>query len=222
VNEFPLFLLIYGSYDFIQCALIQQDMLGCSKASHKDASKNLIVMIDELLKNNHKKLKDCSFIAVHQGPAPYTTLRTVIATANGLSFATKIPLVGLNGLETLLQESHNVLYDYTIVLLNAFSNDVYYGIYDEKQQKSVIGCNSFQNFLAHLETFPPSLKIQCVGNAALAYQQQLLERIPFITFPVPFLLVCSLQGLIKQAEKQWSLQENITQQLMPLYLKASL
>ncbi len=46
---------------------------------------------------------DLAFIAAHQGPAPFTTLRVCLTTVNGFAFATGMPLIGINGLQELVE-----------------------------------------------------------------------------------------------------------------------
>ncbi|MGC2310134.1 MAG: tRNA (adenosine(37)-N6)-threonylcarbamoyltransferase complex dimerization subunit type 1 TsaB [Candidatus Babeliaceae bacterium] len=226
INNKSLFLVIYGGYNQIQLALIGPEIKTIHTENHKNASKNILIILDEMLKKHNKKLWDCAFIAVYQGPGPYTTLRTVIATVNGLAFATKIPLLGINGLETFVQENHSASYTATIALLNAFGKDVYYGIYTEKDQTMVTGCLPFDDFVQQIQniiTNNPTAKIKCIGNAVLLYRQELIEKCGNnLIFPEPLPLQSSLEGIIQEAQKKWHFQENISEQLMPLYLKKSL
>jgi tRNA threonylcarbamoyladenosine biosynthesis protein TsaB len=65
------------------------------------ASRELIPLCAALLMEVEKSLSDISYIAINQGPAPFTTLRTVITTVNGIAYATNIPLIGIDGLALL-------------------------------------------------------------------------------------------------------------------------
>ncbi len=51
-----------------------------------------------------------------------------MVSANGLSFARNLPLVGVDGLKAFLYEYTNVMFPITVGLLNAFNNDVYFAI----------------------------------------------------------------------------------------------
>ena len=85
----------------------------------------LIPMIDTLLKQTAINVSDLAYIAVNIGPAPYNTLRALIATANAIAFAKKIPLVGCNAL-SLLTEFYTQENFQTVALLQAFSGHVYF------------------------------------------------------------------------------------------------
>src|SRR3990170_4281291 len=123
-----LFLSIQNTYEAIEIALFKDDQLVAALKEDKSrASKELIPLIAYLLLRARITMKDLAFIAVNQGPGPFTTLRVVIATVNGLSFATNVPLVGIDSLDAFLEEYKNSEHP-TIILLNAFNNDVYYAI----------------------------------------------------------------------------------------------
>lgn len=113
-----------------------QQLIESEIIPNAQASKQLVFVIDRLLEKQNLRLQDLAFIFVNQGPAPFTTLRTVLATVNALSFARNIPLVGIDSLQALAKE--NVLRKSSsdtdnpgsliipIALLDAFNNDVYY------------------------------------------------------------------------------------------------
>ncbi|MCL4361563.1 tRNA (adenosine(37)-N6)-threonylcarbamoyltransferase complex dimerization subunit type 1 TsaB [Candidatus Dependentiae bacterium] len=124
-----IFLTLSTGYHHIFIALSDKEKLIAKKEiENKLASKNLILIIDEILKENNLKLSDVKFICVNQGPAPFTSLRTSIATANGIAFATNIPLVGVNGLDALMNEYYGPKFDLNVAILNAFAGDVYFEI----------------------------------------------------------------------------------------------
>lgn len=64
-------------------------------------SEELLPNIQKILDKHNLNLKDIKNIIVISGPGSYTGLRVGIAVANGLSFALKIPIVGINKFETL-------------------------------------------------------------------------------------------------------------------------
>ena len=78
-------------------ALAQGDSVIINKtvqAQYKQAEK-LLPEIDKLLRLSKKKLNQLKGIVVVTGPGPFTALRIGIITANTLSWALKIPIVGL-------------------------------------------------------------------------------------------------------------------------------
>ena len=58
-----------------------------------------------MLKQHALTFSGLAFIAAHQGPAPFTTLRVCLTTVNGFAFATQVPLIGVNGLKELVDET---------------------------------------------------------------------------------------------------------------------
>jgi len=128
-----LFLSIQNTYNELELALIRDETVLISLADDKmRASKDLIPLVNYVCEKTKIHLRDLNFIAVNQGPGPFTTLRVVIASVNGLAYGAKIPLVGIDGLDALLLEHSDPAYPHTIALLNAFTNDVYFGIQTEQ------------------------------------------------------------------------------------------
>ena len=220
IDSVPFFLALQSGYQEVTIALFHGDLCIDAAIEHnKQASKNLIPVIDTLLKRNSLTLTDCSFFAAYQGPAPFTTLRVVIATINGLGFASTIPLVGVDGLATFLYQERDDKYDYTIVLLNAFCESVYFGIYETKTGHIITGCEEIGQFLTDIAQRSSEQSCKFVGNGTLLYQNQILEKLKKSYIPEPTPELCSIETVGKQAYKQWQQKENITQQLAPLYLK---
>src|SRR5471030_2525471 len=94
------YLSIQNTYTHVEMALFQDGQLINWVSEDKlRASKHFILLIAGLLQEHQIKFSDLSFVAVNQGPGPFTTLRVVIASVNGLSYATKIPLVGIDALD---------------------------------------------------------------------------------------------------------------------------
>lgn len=127
-NDYSL--LIAGSYGGISLGLYQEDKAVSLVRNEKGrVSRDLISSIHALLEAHSLSFQNLSYIAVDTGPGAFTSLRVLLTTANALSFAQRIPLVGCNGLhammDTLIAQTDNVL---RVVLLNAFNNEVYYRI----------------------------------------------------------------------------------------------
>ena len=69
-----------------------------------------------MLKNSRLTFRRFAFVAAHQGPAPFTTLRVCLTTVNGFAFATGVPLIGVNGLQELIVQ-HKRADSITVALL---------------------------------------------------------------------------------------------------------
>lgn len=220
------FLLIHNDYHTtwigLFCGLLCIDKASCP---NKHISKSLFIVIDELLQKNDLVLNECAFLAVNQGPGPFTTLRVIIASLNGLSFATQLPLIGVNCIKTLTYEYADTQYDYIIALANAFCNDFYYGILDTKKESYIQGCISCEQMLAHLQSISSS-SFKCVGYVSDEQKHKCIELVPnnelrmHSYFEDPSSQTASLEAMGKQAYQQWVQQENVVTQLLPLYFKS--
>src|SRR5580700_6558366 len=100
-----MILLAHSTYETVEIGLFDgTDVLYTHSLDKKVASALLIPSIDIVLQRAGVSIKECLYAIVNQGPGPFTTVRTVITTMNGLSFATRLPLIGLNALEVLIYE----------------------------------------------------------------------------------------------------------------------
>ena len=68
----------------------------------------LHLLIQELFASSKIKIKKLNAIAVSSGPGSFTGLRIGVATAKGLSFALKIPLISMNSIEIMIQNYNMV------------------------------------------------------------------------------------------------------------------
>lgn len=212
------FLVIHARYLDTQIALFKEHIcIDLVTESNQNISKNLIHIIMNMFSKSGVSLPELSFIAAHQGPAPFTTLRVSLACVNGLNFSTGIPLVGINGLETFLKEYQNLTY-ITVALLNAFCQDLYFGINNPYTNQINIGfarASDLLNDLAHMYSEP----LIFIGNGAKLYQteiQNLFKERAIITDLVPEIV--SINAIAAAALEKWNSNES-TESLMPLYLK---
>lgn len=219
VNEH--FLMLSNDYKTTSVGLFHNfELIDTHICDNKQASKQLFLFIDELLKRNSLILeKDCHFFAANQGPGPFTTLRVIIASINGLAFATKKTLIGVNNIETFAREYNDMTYDYIVALNNAFCDDVYYAVLTTSTHECVSGSLSFEKIIELINNLPAS-NIKIIGGIAQEKKLELMQRLHNnITIPEPCPENASLEALGKQAYQQWLDKENIAPQLVPLYLK---
>jgi len=211
-----LFLAVHARYKDVQLGLFKEGkLLEAVSDESKKISKNVISLLDEMLKNNKLSFSDLAFIAAHQGPAPFTTLRVCLTTVNGFAFATGIPLVGVNGLLELI-EYHKRPGNITVALLNAFSKEVYYGVHDPFASETSFGCAPAESFIKELAKRYESA-VTFVGNGIELYDTNIRhafgDRAHFLTTDI-----VSLEAVAQKALEKWQ-QKEIYTQLMPIYLK---
>lgn len=214
----PYSLLLQADYNQVSIGLAYgSKVLTTSTDSKHNASINLVSRLNNILESQNLTWKDLSYLAVNQGPAPFTTLRVIITTANGLHFAQKIPLVGVDGIRTLLNE-HTTSTPITVALLNAFGKDLYFGI---KTQNSIsTGWQNYELFFKELYTDFTNTPITFLGNGVVLFEKEittLFKDNAHIMHPLPE--YCSIEALAQRAFEQWNTKENIHDTLLPLYLK---
>ena len=164
------FLIAQSTYSDIQIGLFDSSLLVDQKTISKfNVCKELIPTIQTLLKNNKINFGDLQFIGINQGPAPFNRLRALISTINGLAYATKIPLVGINGIKALYRSSRS---PQTVVLLNAFNNEVYYAY--KKQNELAIGAAHINDVLKSIVLDLPHGAITFLGNVTEQFKDQII------------------------------------------------
>ena len=97
----------------------------CSDLIDKHKSALLVIAIETLLKKANLNFFDISLCVVNKGPAPFTTLRTIIATANGFKSAHNVPLYGVDGLKAVASEYREYQKSF-LFLMNAYANELYF------------------------------------------------------------------------------------------------
>ena len=213
------FLAVQSTYDSLQLALCNNNQLLDRTTIPKfEASTQFIIKLHELLSHNNLALTDLPFIAVNQGPGPFTTLRVVISSVNGLSFATRIPLIGIDALDACMREWSDQKYRHSIVLLNAFSNDVYYAINTpnhplQKGYKNIASC------IEDLQQSFPNTLLRFLGNGALLHRDLIKESFGEQALISDTAEYCDIHQIGLMGYELWHKKTTGAQRLLPLYLK---
>ena len=226
-----LYLAIQNTYDVFEMALFDHhNLIDQISEDKRHTSKLFIPFLDQLCARNNIKISDISFFAVNCGPGPFSTLRSVIASVNGLHLATNIPLIGIDGLDATFIESYDNTYQHTIVLLNAFNNEVYYLIsipstlgFDgdpKKEVKNTVkGYKKIDEFLEHIKhTYPAPINF--VGNGVTLHQsliKEILGNNAVIKEPNP--PMCSIKTIGRLGLEKFKQNNTSDEYLMPLHLK---
>lgn len=111
------------------------ELIDCIEENTQDYShsKSLHVFIDSVLKNSKLKPKDLSAISVSKGPGSYTGLRIGVASAKGLCFALDIPLISIETLKILSENTSNK--GIVIPCLDARRMEVYSAVFNNKNER---------------------------------------------------------------------------------------
>ena len=217
------FISIQNTYNTLEIGFFKGDQLVDWLTEDKiSASKNCVPLMQDLLVKNGASLSSLAFIAVNQGPGPFTTLRVVISTVNGLSFANNIPLIGVDALDALLTEYQQADYPLTIALLNAFNNDVYFGIQNGEAEFEK-GYKNIDKFLEEISHKFPNETVRFIGNGAALFVSQITHKLgsrAHIPDSLPNTATIQQIGLL--GLELWKANETGSKQLQPLYLKTVL
>jgi tRNA threonylcarbamoyl adenosine modification protein YeaZ len=227
---------------------VELELVESEIIPNAQASKQLVFVIAHVLKKQNLCLEDLAFIFVNQGPAPFTTLRTVLSTVNALSFARHIPLVGIDSLKALAAESSSVhtirAQDnnkiITVALLDAFNSDVYYcfkadapEIVPDKSGPEYkpgleykTGYENISAFVLRLQKFlengkknNPNTRLCLIGNGAELHRQALETALGNgIVWAESMPLTASFNCMAQSALQDFNTGQ-ISSKLSPLYLK---
>ncbi|MDG2420202.1 MAG: tRNA (adenosine(37)-N6)-threonylcarbamoyltransferase complex dimerization subunit type 1 TsaB [Gammaproteobacteria bacterium] len=124
-------LTIDTSGSLIRVALANtRGLISHKSIPSKQASKKILVLIDEILRDSRFSLRELDCIGIVTGPGSFTGLRVGIGIAQGLSMALQIPLVGISILELLAKSASKLVdSDHFLVALEARESEVYIGAY---------------------------------------------------------------------------------------------
>jgi len=225
------YIAIQNTYDIFEMALfINNELVDHVHEDKRHTSKMFIPLLDQLCTRNNINFSDVSFCAVNCGPGPFSTLRSIIASVNGLRAATNIPLIGIDGLDATFLEFYDNTYQNTVVLLNAFNNEVYYLIFtpstlgfdgDPKKEvrTAVKGYKKIDAFLEHIKhTY--SAPVNFVGNGVSLHQdliKNLLGANAVLADPIPEF--CSIKTIAYMGLQAFKANNYTNDYLIPLHLK---
>jgi tRNA threonylcarbamoyl adenosine modification protein YeaZ len=226
------YIVIQNTYDVFAMALfINNKPVDQLSEDKRHTSKLLIPLLDQLLARNNITFSDLSFCAVNCGPGPFSTLRSVIASVNGLHLATNIPLIGIDGLDATFLEFYDNNYANTVVLLNAFNNEVYYLIFTpstlsfdgdpKKEIKNVVkGYHKIDAFIATIMQQCAGQPIHFIGNGVTLHHdliKQTCGNTAVIKENNP--PMCSLETIGRLGLEKFMHENKSDGYLMPLHLK---
>jgi tRNA threonylcarbamoyl adenosine modification protein YeaZ len=174
----------------------------------KDACAQLIPQLNTLLQQEGIALSDITQIIVNKGPAPFSSLRTVITTMNGISFATGIPLVGVSVFEALNQTYNPAGTHELLIVLRAYSKEYYYGFYAPGVEAIISSCSS-----ATLPPVPITPQTIIIGHPE-AFSDELHRTLNITPVSYSTLEAVAQSGLAQKKDAVHNIHH-----ISPLYIK---
>jgi universal bacterial protein YeaZ len=220
------FLCVGHTYNGVEAALFNDDkFIDKIFEDKKRASKYFVTNIQLLLSRNGWSLSDLSFIATNKGPGPFTTLRVVLASVNGLAFAIKKPIIAIDGLQAILQEYGLEQNMVTVALLDACAKDIYFGVSGKDLNSGLVcvntGYKNIEVFLQDLKNLYINKKIYFIGNGSEKYRDQIIKLFgDSVVFDEKIPETCSIEQIGKMAFYKWEKGEGLEKQVLPVYLKS--
>ncbi len=221
------FLALQGSYKNLSLALCKNGTVVATRSEPGcKTSARLLPLIEDILSQNSLSLSDVSFFTLDHGPGAFTSLRALIVTLNGISYASGIPLVGVDGLDALCAQTLSVSSNATLMvcLLNAFNKEVFYAISTIDAGKLQLAeeksyCK-IDVLIAKLQDAYPQHQIVLSGNGAQLYRDEITQALgQRAHFPDDAPLVASATQIAQLGYEQWQSKQNITNKVSPQYLK---
>lgn len=212
-------LIINTDYSHTTIALFKENKtIAQFSEENKNTSKFLLAHIDALCAQFAITMSDINFIGINQGPAPFTTLRVTLASVNGIAFASDIPLVGVDGIQALIEENSSKEWPYTVALLNAFNNDVYYAI-QIPHREIKIGYKKIDMLLGELRDEYHEVPLRLIGSGVLTFKKEILKTLgDQAVIPDSLPLGPTLEQIATMALHQYE-HNQTSSKLLPLYLK---
>lgn len=210
------FISIQSTYKTLALALFNNEKcLSVVASEEQRASSSLAPLLAEMLAGAGLELSRLSFLAVDVGPGAFTSLRVIIATVNGIAFASKIPLIGITSFEGLVRQSSC---SRVLVLLNAFNNDIY-AAYAHDGNIAIAGCVKYELLPELLAMHATSESVEIMGNGLQAYPQAAatLEGL-FPSVTVSDIQIPSAESIGLCGYQKWLAGER-SAKLQPAYLK---
>jgi tRNA threonylcarbamoyladenosine biosynthesis protein TsaB len=182
-----------------------------SNGIQKDQASWIHIAIDDLLKECERTLKDLDAVAISAGPGSYTGLRVGMATAKGLCFALRIPLIAINTLKMMAQavplQPETLLcpmidarrMEVFAAVFDAHYNEVLKStnmILDEKSFDQLLdshhiiffgnGSVKFRPLIAHPNAFFQEISASALHMANLSYSSFLKREFSDLAYSEPF------------------------------------
>src|SRR5665647_1745116 len=123
-----------------------------TNSNQKDHASFLQPAIKNLLQKADLSINKLNAIAVTAGPGSYTGLRVGMASAKGLCYALKIPLITINTLEVMALSSLKQIHDPSALycpMIDARRMEVFTAVYDHHLTEIIKPCSMILDCLLY-------------------------------------------------------------------------
>ena len=125
--------------------------------------------IQELCKRTGIELRQLAAVSVMNGPGSYTGLRVGLASAKGICYALKIPLICINTLEWIAFGNRNETIDLVCPMIDARRMEVFTALFD-KEMNMVLAPTAMVLDEESFSLEPTEQRICFVGNGAAKWK----------------------------------------------------
>ncbi len=215
-------LVLYHGYSSFQFGLFtDQKCIAQDQAEGTASCSEFLPRLTKLFNANNLSLEELDACIAYTGPGSFTALRVTLSFANGFAFARHLPLIGVTGFESLIEQIGQQGKDkYIIQALKAFGEEVYVQITDPKEHVLLQTCIPSKQAESIRDLIPPASPCYFVGNGiplllehlGSSYLRQHPENILDLT-TTPTIESIARCGLTKYQAAQY------TDNLQPTYLK---
>lgn len=225
--EVPLFLLVSGDYKNVLVALYKgSERLVVRYSLDVRLSSQLTLLIDDVLLAGGVKLADLVFIAATQGPGSFSHLRATLCMLNGISAASRVPLVGIDTMRAWCKYVHSRVVandgsSLVVVAFDAYNKQIHYRIERISDQNALRIAGPAYDTIESVNalvssSIRPNEPLIFAGHASLYIQCD--ESVPVTVIQsddVDQTSACFAQDALDT----WHTQQVPCYELQPLYLK---
>ena len=152
-----LILNIDTAQEIAQVSVAQngQVLAGASNEEQREHAAFVQPAIQSLMASLNLSMSQLNAVAISMGPGSYTGLRVGMASAKGICYTLKIPLIGVGTLELMAYAAQLVEpdFDQWCPMIDARRQEVYTAVYDRDlhailpPQAMILDSNSFSDFI---------------------------------------------------------------------------
>ena len=179
-------------------------------------SQTLMPLVSQTLSNAGAKLEDIDKIAVSNGPGSFTGVRIGVATVKGISFAGKIPCVGVSTLEAAAYQ-YGDTNGYICVVMDARRSQVYTATFKSGKKPERLTEDraiAISQLADELEILDGNI-ILCGDGAQMCYEK-MKDTVPGLTLATEMMRYQSAFGVALAAADKDTVSP---QELLPVYLR---